>query len=498
MHSLKLLAARNAMSPRSSLAQQWSRTHSQHSSLQIPIICSFAVGLGIFTILALASKHAMLLIPAILFPFVAMIVGRLRELLLALIIFDIPFNLDIHLGFREEMAKMGALPGFNVSVTTICLVVLYILWLGEFVCKQRARLSPRIRGSLPVIGYIAALALSLLFAADVGMAVSQIWLLLQMLLLYVYVVSTVQSRQDLVFIVTVLLASLIIESTLMTYLRITGHDFTLGPISTKIDVTHPGTGRFGGTLGSPNNAGSYLAMLTLLASSVFFTRLDRFHKLIAGLAFSCGVVGLVLTGSRGAWGSFAVALLLLWLLAWQRGWLSLQRFLVIVSLTVLLGTLFHDSIRTRLASDDRGAAYSRVPLMNLAFRMINENPVVGVGPNNFAFVVDDYITPEFRNEWIYTVHNRYLLIWAESGIVGLLAFVWFLAATLRAGWHCSRFRDRLIGPLAFGLAGAVLVLALHMLVDVFNDRPLLQLLFLVAGLITVTDGLHSRSPEKIR
>jgi len=440
----------------------------------------------------------MLLIPAILFPFVVMILGRLRELLLALIILDIPFNLDIHLGFREEMAKMGALPGFNVSVTTICLVVLYLLWLGEFVCKQGPGLSLRIRESLPLIGYIAALTLSLLFAADVGMAVSQIGLLLQMLLLYVYLVSTVQSHQDLVFLVTVLMASLVVESSVMMYLRTTGQDLTLGPISTRIDVTYLDTGRLGGTVGSPNNAGSYLAMLTLVASSVLFTRLSRFHKLLAGLAFSCGVVGLVLTGSRGGWGSFAIALLLLWLLAWRRGWLSLPRFLVIVTLTALLGAFFHDTIRTRLASDDRGAVYSRVPLINLAFRMIKENPVVGVGANNFAFVMDDYITPEFRNEWIYTVHNKYLLIWAESGTVGLLAFLWFLAATLRTGWHCSRSRHRLFGPLAFGLAGAVLVLALHMLVDVFNDRPLLQLLFLVAGLITATQGLHTRAPEMIR
>jgi putative inorganic carbon (hco3(-)) transporter len=499
MHSFKLLTARSAMSPRSSMAQQWSRTHSQPSSLQIFIICSFAVGLGIFTIVALASKHAMLLIPAILFPFVAMIVGRLRELLLALIILDIPFNLDIHLGFREEMAKMGALAGFNVSVTTVCLVVLYLLWLGEFVCKQGPRLCPKIRESLPVIGYIAALALSLVFAADVGMAFSQIALLLQMLLLYIYVVSTVQSRQDLVFLITLLMASLILESTLMMYMRITGQDFTLGPISTKIDgVSHLGTGRLGGTLGSPNAAGSYLAMLTLVASSVFFTRLGRFHKLFAGVAFSCGVAGLVLTGSRGGWVSFAIAVLLLWLLAWRRGWLSLHRFLVIMSLTVLLGASFYETIRTRLVSDDRGAAYSRVPLMNLAFRMINENPVLGVGANNFAFVMNDYITPEIRNAWIYTVHNQYLLIWAESGTVGLSAFLWFLAATLQAGWHSSRARDRLIGPLAFGLAGAVLVVALHMFVDFFNDRPLLQLLVFVAAVITALEGVCDSAAKLCR
>jgi len=225
--------------------------------------------------------------------------------------------------------------------------------------------------------------------------------------------------------------------------------------------------------------------------------LGRFHKLLAALAFSSGVLGMVLTASRGGWGSFAIALLMLWLLAWRKGWLSLQRSFAIVILTVLLSALFHDTIRTRLVSDDRGAAYSRVPLMDLAFRVIKENPVFGVGPNNFAFVIDDYITPEFRNAWIYTVHNKYLLIWAETGIAGLLAFLWFVAATLRAAWHCRRSRDPVVAPLGFGLAAAVLAHSAHMFVDVFNDRPLNQLLFFIAGLTTAIYGIERRRSARV-
>jgi putative inorganic carbon (hco3(-)) transporter len=498
MQSFKLLTARTETLPRSSRAQQWTIRQARGSRLQIFAFGSVAVGLGVFTIVALATKDATLLLLAALFPFVAVIVGRLRELLLAIIILDIPLRLDINLGFREEMAKMGALGGFDVSATTICLGILYLLWFGEFACKQGPRLSPKIRESLPMMGYIAAVVPSLLFAADIGLALFQIWLLLEILLVYVYVASTVQSRQGLVFLITLLLASLIIEGTVMMYLEVTGQDFTLGPISTEIDVSYHGTGRLGGTIGSPNTAASYLTMLTLVASSVFFTPLGRFHKLLATLAVSLGTLGLVLTASRGGWGSFAIALLVLWFFAWRKGWLSLQKSFAIVILTVLLAASFHDTIRTRLVSDDRGAAYSRIPLMDLAFRLIKENPILGVGPNNFAFVIDDYITPEFRNAWIYTVHNKYLLIWAETGIVGLLAFLWFVAATLRAAWHCGRSSDRVVAPLGFGLGVAVLAHSAHMSVDVFNDRPLVQLLFLVAALITAMHAFHTRSPEKIR
>src|SRR5262245_35094031 len=210
MQSFKLLTARTETLPRSYRAQQWTIWQARGSRLQIFAFGSVAVALGVFTIVALATKGGTLLLMAALFPFVAAIVGRLRELLLAIIILDIPLRLDINLGFREEMAKMGALGGFDVSATTLCLGVLYLLWFGEFVCKQGPRLSPKIRESLPMMGYIAAVVPSLLFAADIGLAFFQIWLLLEMLLLYIYVVSTVQSRQELVFLITLLLASLII------------------------------------------------------------------------------------------------------------------------------------------------------------------------------------------------------------------------------------------------------------------------------------------------
>jgi putative inorganic carbon (HCO3(-)) transporter len=497
MQHFNALSDRLVSSSRATIAQQLILTVRQAITPRIFVFGSVAVGLGVLTVASLASKNPMLFLAAALFPFVALIIGHFRELLLAIIILDVPLRLDIHLGYREEMASMGALGGFNISATTVCLGLLYLLWFSEFACKQGPRFLPKIRESLPVIAYIASLVPSLFFATEVELAVSQIWLLLQMLFLFIYVSSTVRCRKDLVFLVTLLLASLIIESTLMMYVRISGEEFTLGPISTQIDASYLGTGRFGGTLGSPNTAGGYLTMLTLVAVSVFFTRLGRFHKLLAALAFSSGILGLVLTASRGGWASFAIALPVLWFLAWRKGCFSLQRSFAIVILTVLLSAPFHDTIRTRLVSDDRGAAYSRVPLMDLAFRVIKENPVFGVGPNNFAFVMDHYLTPEFRNAWIYTVHNKYLLIWAETGIASLLAFLWFVAATLRAAWHCSRSRDLVVAPLGFGLAAAVLAHSAHMFVDVFNDRPLIQLLFFIGGLTAAIYGLERRTSARV-
>ena len=61
------------------------------------------------------------------------------------------------------------------------------------------------------------------------------------------------------------------------------------------------------------------------------------------------------------------------------------------------------------------------------------------------------------------------------------------------GWQCSRLNDRFLSPLALGLTAAVAGQMGHMLIDVFNSRPQVQLLWLVAGLVTAMRNLASEA-----
>jgi O-antigen ligase len=91
-----------------------------------------------------------------------------------------------------------------------------------------------------------------------------------------------------------------------------------------------------------------------------------------------------------------------------------------VVLFVLLSTLalvFHENVSRRLTADDGGSARSRVPLMKMAVNIISDRPTLGVGANNYTQALRPR-TPEFGNEWLYTVHNQYLLVWAEGGRAG--------------------------------------------------------------------------------
>src|SRR5262245_39968811 len=101
--------------------------------MQWLVVGIVGVVLGICVVIfpTLPWRFVPLLVLAVLFPFIAMIIGSVRRLLLGLILLDIPFPLDLHLNYRADVAELNAIGGVSISVTTIALVILYALWLIE-------------------------------------------------------------------------------------------------------------------------------------------------------------------------------------------------------------------------------------------------------------------------------------------------------------------------------------------------------------------------------
>lgn len=462
-------------------AQRWASPTARGSTSQWAIagVVGIALGSCVLAVSSLPRQWAILLVLAALSPFVVMIVGNVRRFLLAVILLDIPFQLDTYLFYQEEAADLGAVGGLNISVATLALAGLYSLWLAELLARADSPARGWLRASLPLISYVAIVALSVVAARNVNLAIFEIFLLVQTLLLFIYLVGTVRTRQDVLFIVTMLLIGLILQSVVMIGLRLIGHSITIANITARIDDGS----RVGGTIGSPNNAATYLSLLLAPALSLLLTQVGRGYKLMAALAFGLGGIALVFTLSRGGWVAFGLSVIILVMLAWHRGWLSLAVPLALAAVAILLSILFKDIIVARLIGDDSGSAYSRVPLMQIAFRMIKDYPLLGVGSNNFAVTVKQYVTAEFSSEWIFTVHNKYLLVWAETGIGALVAFVWFLMTTIHRGWRGWQLNDRFLSPLALGFTAAIVGQMVHMNVDLFNARPQVQLLWLVAGLV---------------
>ena len=213
-------------------------------------------------------------------------------------------------------------------------------------------------------------------------------------------------------------------------------------------------------------------------------------------ATGAGVVALVLTYSRGGWLAAVVAALFVTIVAVHRGDVPGGRVAAAGAVVLLLLVPFHGGIEARIAGQTRGVTYSqnaRLPLIKLAWKIIQDRPILGVGANNFAPAVSRYAGPEFTRAWLRSVHSLYFLVWAEAGFGALLALLWFLGSSLRRGWQAFA-RAGPLSPLALGLTASILSAMVTMGVERFIARPLVELLWLVAALLVAVDAL-GRSTE---
>jgi O-antigen ligase len=411
--------------------------------------------------------------------------GSLRKILLAVVVLDIPLQMDTNYGHLEGPAEMGALGGFNVSVTTMALAALYAAWLIECLVRRDHPWRPLGRFVVPLAAYVSFVAFSLVAASNPELSLRELFLLLQMFLLYLYVVATVRTPQEVRFVVTILLCGLLLESVIMIGLSRIGESVEMAGLTGRVDVPLESSdelARIGGTVGSPNNAAAFLSMLLAPAVAMLLTKVNRSCKLLAlaGLAF--GFVALITTQSRGGWTAAVLSVAIVCIALMRHGRLPLTIPLLLVGIVTVVALVFQDSIAERLAGDDKGSARSRIPLMATAWEIIRDNPILGVGANNYTAELERRART-FPGDWLYTVHNKYLLVWAENGLGGLAAFLWFLTATIVRGWRRWQRRDAIVAPLALGLTAALVGHTVHMQVDLFSERPQVQLLWLVAGLI---------------
>ena len=451
-----------------------------------------AIVIGFLVVHMPAAPTGPLLLLTVAAPVVALVVGNLRQVLLAVVLLDIPLQWDVNLGWRPDAVAVGAVGGISISATTFALFGLYALWTAE---RTAGRSHPlRLWPALPLVAYIAVTALSLIVADDRQLGVFQLVLLMQTLLLFLYVASHVRTRDEVVFIVVGLLAGFLLESTLMIATSALGVSFEWSGLSShtrELVGSSAADARAGGTIGGANGAAAYVAMLLPISIVVLWMDLFVWIKRLSLIATGFGIVALVLTYSRGGWLAAVVASLFVAIVAVRRGDVPGGKVAAAGAVVLLLLVPFHGSIEARIAGHTRGVTYSqnaRLPLIKLAWKIIQDRPILGVGANNFAPAVSRYAGPEFSGAWLRSVHSLYFLAWAEAGFGALLALLWFLGSSLRRGWQALVPAGPL-SPLALGLTASILSAMVTMGVERFIARPLVELLLLVAALLVAVEAL---------
>jgi putative inorganic carbon (HCO3(-)) transporter len=402
-------------------------------------------------------------------------VSHPERILLFALAFTVPFFIGKDLeGFLTREGHIGGFSAVGVHLTDVLAVALLLLHLGRPAARRaRIRLTPLT--TVPALVWLAVSALSLANAMDVGVAAVQLIGMGRLFLLYLAVSNSVGDEEDVGWVVAGLLLGLLSEALLGFYQGIVGRPlglFFLGEDRVHQQRLDQGlVYRAQGTAGTPNGYAMYLVVTMSFALALLFLRGRRSYQAFAGVVLCAGIPALVFSLSRGGWISFVTVIVVTLVLASRRGRLKV-RTLVLIACTAcvvlfVISIVASDLIVSRLTSEDHGSAASRVELAEGAWRMIQDHPVLGVGLNNYTLLMPRYDWDSLQS-WgrPAVVHNVYLLVTAETGIIGLVAFLWLLASVLSQAWLLvRRAPNDAVWMVGVGILCTCIALAVHNAVD---------------------------------
>src|SRR5262249_16960356 len=151
------------------------------------------------------------------------------------------------------------------------------------------------------------------------------------------------------------------------------------------------------------------------------------------------LAGVAITGSRGGYlstvfGLGAFAILSLWtvLLARRGGFLLMLAGLLVAAIVIVGGGLLFMS-QTETLVRRLGQVYDpknpRLELWRAALQQYHLQPVTGTGSGTYLYYGRQFRSFVVQNDPIY-VHNDYLHLLAEYGLIGVAVFGVFLLAHL--------------------------------------------------------------------
>lgn len=426
----------------------------------LPTIMAIGIGILVLMIGGLPMKWGLLVIVGLLLPAALLFVSDRRRLLEIALMLSFGLTLDVHLGNDPTHEVDPA--GVPVSLTGLLVCGLVGWWAASRMEDQR---SPVHWGGLGwLIGGLWATSIwSVIGSSEPRVGVYALINMAYFTLMYAYLVNNITSREHLRLLVNCLMIAVVTTSIVALMQAVFGRPdelMALGMVDKdkRLAIEDTDVMRVGGLMGSANGLATVLVQMLPLLLAYLLSPPAGYPTWLMASGFGIGLVALVVTYSRGGWLAFAVTLVVMIpIMSLSRINIltrkTLKQIVLAACLMALLAAPFYGNIVARLTADDRGSAYSRIIMAQVAWRMIRDNPVFGVGLGNYENVMDRYDSgPQYAHkDFRWPVHNIYLNIAAEGGLLGGLCFLLTCMMALWIGWQATRVEDAFLRATAVGL-----------------------------------------------
>ena len=220
------------------------------------------------------------------------------------------------------------------------------------------------------------------------------------------------------------------------------------------------------TLENPNVLAGYLDVMICIALGLLAKFGDRKEKIFLLVAIVLMVACLAMTYSRGA---FLTLVVVLFVYGIVQDWRAIIFFALLFGVIFFGSSTFSERIASIFTETLDSSEGLRIGIWVSTIPMIADHPFTGVGWGAFKFIYPQYnyylADPSIT---IYHAHNIYLNTAAEVGIVGALAYFWFIFGTMFMALDLSTNRRYQTVSLSFKL------ISLNFLQKFFKDVNILK------------------------
>jgi O-antigen ligase len=348
--------------------------------------------------------------------------------------------------------------GYYKLVILIILSMFMITLMGF----KAIRRKQHIKISIPLVLFVLWILVSLFFAKDIAVAFHGYPMRWQGFLayfcyaaLFVFIVNMVRPKYYGKILVALFICVCISAiHSLLNYYGIEPSNLFLEPFyNARIS---PDVSR--GTLGNRNTAGAFFAITTIIPLVLFLKNKSNKKNIFYFITFVLSYTGLLVSLTRVAWLGTIGALILTAIFLRKDLKKNIKKSIIIfVSFVVILSVLDitgngkiigrYYSMKQQIKQANEGNIEQlgtyRFYIYGRALKVIADNPIVGTGPDCFAYYAtltkEDYEKdPGLRNVGYFDkVHSEYLEYAATMGIPALIFYMWFILSIL-IPWYRKR------------------------------------------------------------
>ncbi len=360
--------------------------------------------------------------------------------------------------------------------------------------------------------------------------------ILKMLLFLLVFSSAIRTRNELILVLLSAAIALGIQALLVVVSHFSSVVFHFSSKVSSQLMTFGGTAgqthvRATGTVGHVNQEACFLTFFVFPLFGLLGLK-NRWSRLFIVAIITFTFLAIVLTFSRSAWLSSIIGVGIILLMAFKkritenRIWLYIFPVIMVGCIFILV---FHQSIIDRIVHGDEGATASRKRAAVLSLDLFRQHPFLGVGIGNFVGAsLEKYPPKVIKNLWLkpgqqprplayrygrlevnqikignrwyivpLPVHNKYLLVLSELGIVGLSLFLWFLYCLYRLAVRCFRTSDSVLLLSAIGFMAGLWAIFCYMNLDLFADDKTVEILLFVPVVIISLSRIVNNTSLKV-